>query len=121
MSAPPGVPACCDTDNPGLFESTEVWAHEKARAYCARCPVVQWCLEERERAKSRGALPVGTWGGLLWLTNGRHLRIEHGTERGYNQHLYRHEKACKPCRYAHLAHNRALDAERARRKEAANA
>lgn len=115
MTAPPGVPACRDTDNPAIFESTKVLDHEKAVAVCATCPadVKAWCLEEREEAKVRGGTPTGTWGGLLWLDNGHPLSIEHGTDRGYNQHRYRGDEPCRPCHRAHLAHEKAKrDAKR---------
>lgn len=121
MTAPPDVPACRDADNPGLFESTEVHMHELARVFCKKCPVVDWCLEERERVNAdaiAGSVTVGTWGGLLWLSNGHSVRIEHGTDRGYNQHRYRGDKPCKPCRAAHLAYDRA---KQAARREVANA
>ena len=41
------------------------------------------------------------------------LPVEHGTERGYQQHRHRRDlPACQPCREAHAAHETARKADR---------
>ena len=55
-----------------------------------------------ERAVS---LPPGEWvrEGLVWVFNEAppEARIEHGTERGYQQHRYLDVPKCDECREAH--------------------
>lgn len=51
----------------GLFDSTDLLDHQRARVRCSSCPVMRECLDDAI-AQSRGprSVPDGTWGGLLW-------------------------------------------------------
>lgn len=82
-------------------------AYDKAVAICHTCPVMAQCNDYANRTDARG----GVWGGRVRLehpkrtertrTPGRNRKeIAHATQRGYQQHIRRGEKACDACRIA---------------------
>lgn len=101
-----------------LFDSVDLRDHEVARDLCASCPALRDCavlLHEIQVASrvlaTSGGGPHGTWAGKLVGASargrrGRAFPTEHGTERGYQQHRHRGEKACADCRAAHSAASR---------------
>ncbi len=86
-----------------LFESTDPFDHIEAKQHCNHCPLLDACAQilEEEKAKplARYGGPEGTWAGQL--VGSKFKPIEHGTERGYNQHRYQGSPACRDCRNAH--------------------
>lgn len=105
-----------------LFDSTLEADHQAARTICAQCPELLPCAmllrqvqADTATMRGQGGGPVGTWAGKLLGKSGqrRTLPREHGTDRGYFQHRYRHETACEDCRAAHVAE---VDAYNARRR-----
>jgi hypothetical protein len=96
-----------------LFDSTHPSDHEAAAALCRACPAIEACTEllGLEFSATRGAStsPEGTWAGqLIGGGSTRWKAREHGTDRGYYQHKYRHEDVCSACRVAHAARWRDL-------------
>lgn len=93
--------AACRIEAPELFfpDPADTDTKARAEAICARCPVKTECL--------RNADKYGIWGGEYFdpehgaKTRGRRARPrEHGTWRGYNQHVNRKEDVCDACREA---------------------
>lgn len=97
-----------------LFDSIDENDHLVAREICGECPVLAGCaalLNEVQLANrtvnARGAGPVGTWAGkLVGRPGGSYVAIEHGTERGYQQHRYRRSEACPSCLRGHARYER---------------
>lgn len=85
-----------------LFDSVDLIDHAEAAAICAGCPARRRCLEalHAEAAVYPAGTPCGTWAGKLVGTS--RLPREHGTERGWGQHRHNREKACDPCKCAHV-------------------
>lgn len=112
MTAHDFTKALC-TGKSTLFESVLLADHDRAAELCARCPVIDSCSDlleaELAAASSRslikcGGGPEGTWAGHLVTRSGKVTKPrEHGTERGYYQHRYRKETACRECKDAHAA------------------
>ncbi len=87
---------------------------------CESCPVRASCAYE---ALTQGAqLATGVWAGIWTGTRNSKARrllvaiadreapqrsrieVEHGTRRGYKQHLYRNQDPCDECRVAYRIH-----------------
>lgn len=106
--------AACRGMNPELFygERGANLAVAAAKAVCRTCPVTADCLAY---ALDNNEM-WGVWGGCS-ISDRRAMRrgapiaagerslpeIDHGTERGYRQHLRRCQIACADCRAAHTA------------------
>jgi len=100
--------ACIGLD-PALFFPERGMPVDNARAVCRGCEVRQECLDYAIDNSER----FGIWGGLSekerrrmrsirHRTNGQRsdplpLPREHGTVRGYRQHLKYRDEACQPC------------------------
>lgn len=80
---------------------------QRALALCAGCDVQVQCLAHAQDKPEMH----GIWGGLtprqrLGLRT-RLPQITHGTESGYQRHLYYGQNPCPDCRAAHTAIQRA--------------
>lgn len=64
-------PSCIDLSE--LFDATDPRSHERARAICSTCPVIDAC-RGRLRAAQEDAMPMygpeGTWAGVLLKAKG---------------------------------------------------
>lgn len=87
----------------------------EAKRICGMCPVAAAC---------RTAWPDayrGVWGGEVHRPKNpgpsptvEYLGIEHGTDRGYEQHLAKGQIACGRCQVAHTFANREYENRRRR-------
>lgn len=91
-----------------LFDSTEWYDHERAKALCDECKALEWCKGELEKAKSRPGLPpTGTWAGQLILDRRAPTRREAcGTTSGATAHRRANEEVCDDCADARDAYDR---------------
>ena len=123
--------ACRDVDPEVFFpEASDITgARLVVTTYCARCPVMDLCLEwalEVEGTTGHSGRS-GIYGGKnpsqRWaIYNERRKReprpqqpINHGTAGGYKTHLRRGEKACVPCtEAANLYKQQRVEARRRR-------
>jgi WhiB family redox-sensing transcriptional regulator len=98
---------CKTLRNTSLFypDSKDKVGIEKAKAFCADCPVKgkcrDWAYDNAEQ--------FGVWGGMTAAEIDRKRRqdnykpkkyAEHGTVAGYKQHLRAGVPVCRPCRRA---------------------
>lgn len=92
-----------------LFDSEDVADHRMARALCERCPVLDWCRSELEKARANTLYPPkwgprGTWAGIYIGRSGKpgvtpKRRVAAcGTPSGYKRHLRMGEETCRACR-----------------------
>lgn len=107
--------AGCRGCDPDLWFPQQGGDVAEARRICGSCPVRERCLEmaidekivhgifgghtTRERRLIARGLPPDA--------HARRKPIEHGTHRGYNQHVRRGEQACEACRTAHSVYRQA--------------
>lgn len=112
--------ACLNADTEVFFPDTGDSADE-AKRICARCPVVQQCLDW---ALSLPAETVGIWGATTVserrtlrrmgaARTGRTPRVC-GSPSGYERHRRNGEDPCDPCRRAHNARKRQWREQRQR-------
>ena len=111
--------AACRDEDPEIFfpDPSDTDTRAQAEAICAKCPVRTECGLNADR--------FGIWGGTYYepehgdKPRGRRPRPrEHGTWRGYNQHVNRNEPVCDPCRDAARAQWNRRNAERRTPQEA---
>lgn len=112
--------ACLNADTEVFFPDTGE-PPDRAKRICARCPVVQECLDW---ALALPADTVGIWGATT-VRERQTLRqmgaagtvkppAECGSPSGYERHRRNGEDACEPCRLAHNARKRQWREQRQR-------
>lgn len=105
--------AACRT-NPALFDDSvgqetkqdRAARHRQAAALCATCPVLIQCHKDITVGDEgiRAGKLLATYDHPAALFDPRELEREHGTARGYKQHIQREDMpACGPCTQANRA------------------
>ena len=105
--------AACGPEHDALFvpastlpREAKDYAYSRALLVCAQCPVVADC---RQFAKDLGERS-GVWGGRRLDGRSPVPSAVCGTPAGYSRHRKAGEIACRACREAIAAHNRARQA-----------
>lgn len=135
--------ACAELEDVMFPDITDVKGTTLAKSYCARCPVLQACLDEAmaEEGSKKTAYRYGIRGGLT--TGERYRRYLDGlppkepvearprvsrkppapcgTEAGYHRHKRHGEPVCDDCRQEHNAQKRERLSQAKAKADAASA